>query len=266
MRPSQFLLSILATISSALPIKACADELLIAVSSNFYPTLSEIVSHYHQQSSHRIKLSSGSTGKHYAQILHGAPFDAFFSADMEHVQKLKQQLKQKQSIDDNCCFIYARGRLALWGPEFSNLYEQGADVLSEKFSFIAFANPDLAPYGRATEQVLQYLNRFDEIETRVVQGENITQAYQFVASGAAQLGFVAYSQLLTNPNFIDERNFWLIPESFHAPIKQQAMMLNNKTALVDFMAFVKTRAMGKIISDNGYAAPVKRPMTVKNNN
>ena len=175
---------------------AQAAEIKVAVASNFANVLKEIAVEFQKDTGHQLAITPGATGKFYAQISNGAPFDVFLSADDETPRKLAQEGKAIASSQ----FTYAIGRLALWSPN-PEMVDKNADILKTdkfKFNFIAIANAKVAPYGQAAVQTMQKLGVLTKIEPRVVQGESISQTYQFVSTGNAQLGFVALSQIFEN--------------------------------------------------------------------
>ena len=225
---------------------AQADELLVAVASNFNATMQQIARRFEQQSGYRVRISSGATGKHYAQISHGAPFDVFFAADEKRPRLLQQQgLAQGR-------FTYALGKLVLWSPD-PDLIDGDEQVLSsQRFRFLAIANPKLAPYGRAAQQVLQKLKLWRRLQAQLVRGENVGQAFQYVKSGNAQLGFVAASQLKQGEA---AGSWWQAPQRWYRPIRQQAVRLNNRKATQQFMDFVRSDAVRQLIRQSGYQTP-----------
>lgn len=234
-----------------------AEEIRAAVASNFATTFTSLARAFAGQSRHRVVIATGSTGKHYAQIRHGAPFDLFFAADAERPILLEQQgFAAKGSR-----FIYAYGRLVLWQPQHSlagGLPAEGSaenQVLSDlkraRFRYLAIANPGLAPYGKAAEETLVKLGLWERFSNKIVRGENIAQAFHFVSSGNAQMGFVARSQIINLPN-IDSLHYWDVPGSYYQAIEQQAVILKNSPAATDFMAFVLSPAGTQIIREGGY--------------
>ena len=224
-----------------------ADELSIAVASNFSALMQQIAHRFEQQTGHRVKISSGATGKHFAQIRQGAPFDAFFAADERRPTLLEQQgLAQGR-------FTYAQGKLLLWSPDPALVDDAGRVLASERFRYLAIANPKLAPYGRAAQQVLQKLGLWSALRRRMVRGENIGHAYQFVNSGNAELGFVAASQVL-RADRPQRGSWWRVPENYYAPIRQQAVRLNEKKSTRHFMEFMRSDEIRRLISQNGYQA------------
>jgi len=227
-----------------------ADTLTVAVASNFAETLEALVSEFERHSPHRITLVRGSSGRHYAQIINGAPFDLFFSADSERPEALRQAL----NLPSGRVRSYALGRLVLIGAN-----SQPDAVLRERlkgneFNVLAIANPRLAPYGQAAVETLQALGLWAALEKqpgRLVRGENVAQAYQFVATGNADLGFVALSQVLGT----DIAAYWLIPDEFYAPIDQQLVILRDSEASLALVDFLTGEAASSIIAEAGYALP-----------
>mgnify|MGYP000043873828 FL=1 len=240
---------------------ALADNLRIAVASNFTPTLKQITQRFEQQTEHQISLISGSTGKHYAQIRNGAPFDAFFAADSQRPKRLELEGNALTSSR----FTYAIGKLVLWSPK-ADFFSGSSEILQQDhFHYLAIANPKLAPYGRAAQQVMQAKGVWQSLQGKLVRGENIAQAYQYVQTGNAQLGFVALSQLqlLNQRNHINQKSidseipgsYWLPDQSLYSPIEQQAVLLNDKAAAQQFFRFVQSPEIKQLIQDQGYATP-----------
>lgn len=227
-----------------------ATEIRVAVAANFAQTLKEIATVFEKETGHKVALTQGSTGKLYAQISQGAPFDVLLSADDETPEKLVREGKAVAGSQ----FTYAVGRLALWSPK-SDLVDEGGQVLkTDKFRFIAIANSRVAPYGRAAVQVMQKLGVLNVIEPRVVQGESITQTFQFVSTGNAQLGFVALSQIIENGK-IKSGSAWIVPENMHEALKQDAVLLNSAkdaAAATALLSFLKSDKAKKIIAAHGY--------------
>lgn len=224
-----------------------ADEVRIAVASNFTETIRSIAGEFQEETGHRVILSNGSSGKHYAQIKNGAPFDAFFSADSYRPELLEQQ----GVAIPGSRFTYAVGKLVLWSPQ-PGLVEAGGKVLDEgTFRNLSVANPKLAPYGKAAREVLQKRGLWKKLSRRMVRGENIGQAYQFVKSGNAELGFVALSQI-QRPKMPISGSYWLIHQSLYTPINQQAVLLKDRAAARAFLDFVKRESVAAIIHDFGY--------------
>ena len=229
-----------------LPFNSLAETLRIAVASNFKTTMSKLTTQFEQQTGHKILLSFGSTGKHYAQILHGAPYDIFFAADAERPALLEKQ----QRAHAGSRFTYALGKLVLWSPD-QNLFTDEKVLSSNKFHKLAIANPRLAPYGVAAKQVLQSRKQWQHLQGKLVRGENIAQTYQFVQTGNAQLGFIAYSQVIDKV----KGSFWLVPTSLYSPIEQQAVLLTDNTAAKSFIHFIKSKQTLRLIQESGYDIP-----------
>ena len=235
--------------------EAIADEIKIAVASNFYPTMKELVTHFesitpNSDTTNNIVLISGSSGKHYAQILNGAPFDLFFSAD-----KLRPNMLEKEDIFNNQSrFTYALGKLALWSPFNEYVDSDGQVLYTDDFRFLAIANPKIAPYGVASKETLTSMNLWQDMEEKLVRGENIAQTFQFAKSGNAKLGFVSYSQILSL-NSSSEGSYWLVPQNMYQPIEQQAILLKDSSLGKDFLSFIMSDEALDIIKRNGYDLP-----------
>ena len=235
--------------------EAIADEIKIAVASNFYPTMKELVTHFesitpNSDTTNNIVLISGSSGKHYAQILNGAPFDLFFSAD-----KLRPNMLEKEEVFNNQSrFTYALGKLALWSPFNEYVDSDGQVLYNDDFRFLAIANPKIAPYGIASKETLISMNLWQDMEKKLVRGENIAQTFQFAKSGNAKLGFVSYSQILSL-NSSSEGSYWLVPQDMYQPIEQQAILLKDSTLGKDFLSFIMSDEALDIIKRNGYDLP-----------
>ena len=232
-----------------------ADELKVAVASNFYPTMKVIAKRYELSTAgstghHKVILIPGSSGKHYAQIMNGAPFDVFFSADVERARLLEQ----KGKVVAGTRFTYALGKLVLWSS-IDNYVDSKGEVLNKKdFRYLAIANPKLAPYGKSAEEALRALQLLNNLKGRLVQGENIAQTYQFISSGNAKLGFVAYSQIM-KPDLPIDGSFWEVPQSIYQPIEQQAVLLKDSYIGREFLSFVKSDESLGIIYESGYNLP-----------
>ncbi len=238
---------------SVLANQALADELKIAVAANFLKTIETLGQNFEKQTGHSIKVSGGPTGKLYAQIENGAPFDIFFSADQKSTKKLEDDGKIKAGSR----FIYAQGRLSLWMPNVSAGVE-AVDVLKQAdFKHLALANPKAAPYGTAAEQTLDKLGLLETLRPKFVMGENIGQTYQFVATGNAQLGFVAHSYTV-DPKHVNKGSYWLVPQSYHSPLDQDVVILkkaeNSQTAQA-FVDYVRSAEGRSIIEASGYTVP-----------
>ncbi len=227
---------------------AVAAEARVAVATNFKSTIDEIEIAFEAQSDHEIIVTSGSTGKIYAQIVNGAPVDVFLAADQERPRRLEAGGRAVARSR----FTYAIGRLALWEPGEA---ETGPGRLAGgDYRRLAIANPDLAPYGVAARQVIAALDLDDATEGKFVFGENVGQVFAFVRTQNAELGFVALSQLLTMP--ADVRGaYWTPPQDAYDPIKQDAVILargaDNEAAHA-FVEFLKSDGAVAIIERFGY--------------
>ena len=224
-----------------------AAEIRVAVASNFSDAIKEIAGMFEQQTGHRITLAFGSTGKHYAQIINGAPFEAFFAADVRRPKLLDEEGVARPGSR----FTYAVGKVVLWSPVPDRIDTGGNGLGAGDFKYLAVANPKLAPYGKAAEQILRAQGVWDTLRTRMVRGENIGQTFQFVSSCNAELGFVAYSQI-KRPGATIEGSFWEPPQSLYSPIEQQAVLLKEDPVARQFLDFVKSDAVREIIQEYGY--------------
>jgi molybdate transport system substrate-binding protein len=228
-----------------------AGEVRVAVAANFTSTLNEIAIQFEREIGHTTLISSGSSGKFYAQIKHGAPFDVFLSADATRPQLLEDE----GLAVPGSRFTYAVGRLTLWSPDPHMLKDDGPTVLlNGRFEHLAIANPKTAPYGTAAKQALENLGLWNHLKDRIVQGENIGQTFQFVFSHNAQLGFVALAQVL-DPKINGAGSRWNVPENLHEPLAQDAVLLTNgqyNAAALAFLDFVKGPTARAIIERFGY--------------
>ncbi len=235
--------------------KVMADQIRVAVASNFTSAITELAERFEFKSNHKIVLIFGSTGKHYAQIKHGAPFDAFLAADIIRPKRLEQEGNALLGSR----FTYAIGRVILWSPS-DNIINSNVDILKNdslnyaSFRHLAIANPKLAPYGKAAEEILMSLGIWKDIQSRIVRGESIGQTFQFIKTGNAELGFVAYSQLNAKIGPI-EGSYWKVPQSFYTPIEQQAVLLNDNQTAREFLQFIRSEESKKIIQSFGYSVP-----------
>jgi molybdate transport system substrate-binding protein len=227
-----------------------AGEIQVAVASNYTNAARAIASRFEAGTGHKVTLVFGSTGKHYAQIRNGAPFDLFFAADVQ-----RPELLEKEGIGiAGTRFTYAVGKLVLWSPEPGYVDSLGRVLQQADFRHLAIANPRLAPYGKAAQEVLQALGLWDYLKTRIVRGENVGQTFQFVKSGNARLGFVAFSQL-SGPGQTIQGSFWKVPQTLYAPVEQQAIQLKTGDVANVFLTFVRTEEVLNINRSYGYETP-----------
>lgn len=229
---------------------AQAETVSVAVASNFSAPMQKIAQAFAKDTGHQVQLSFGSTGKFYAQIHNGAPFGVLLAADDTTPKKIAQE----GHGDAATRFTYAIGKLVLWSKDAGYVDDQGAVLQQNNFQHIAIAKPKLAPYGLAAEQALSKLGLLDTLKPKFVQGENIGQTYQFAATGNAQLGFVALSQVMEGGK-IPSGSAWIVPAHMHAPIRQDAIVLNqakDNVAAKALMHYLKGDKARAIISAYGY--------------
>ena len=232
-----------------------ADTLNVAVASNFAETLEAIASEFEAASAHEVRIIRGSSGKHYAQIVNGAPFDVFLSADQARPARL---VEEGRGVNGSLR-TYAVGQLALWSREVSISLGKEYLLNTNNYATIAIANPRLAPYGQAALQALDSLGIDTENGAiRLVLGENIAQAFQFAYSGSADLGLIAYAQTQSQ-NLSNRGSLWRVPASLHDPIRQDMVVLTDSVAAKQFAAFMEGEAATAIIIKNGYLAPTLDP-------
>ena len=230
-----------------------AGEVQVAVASNFSKPMTEIAALFREQTGHEAKLSFGSSGKFTAQIRYGAPFEVFLSADTDKPAVLiKSGLADPASV-----FTYAQGALALWSANPDYIKTDAAILKEGDFRHIALATPELAPYGIAAEQVLQHLALTELLKERIVMGENISQAFQFVQTGNAELGFVAVSQIMRQGEVISG-SAWIVPPAYYQPIKQDAVLLKKglkNPAATELLDFLRSEAVNQVLRAYGYTRP-----------
>lgn len=227
-----------------------AAEVSVAVASNFAAPMQSIASQFAAATGHSAKVAIGSTGKLYAQIDNGAPFGVLLAADADTVRKLESRGRAVPGTR----FTYATGRLVLWSRDPAGVDVKGEILRSGKVGRLALADPRLAPYGRAALEVLQYLKLEPRLRPHFVLGANIAQAYQFVATGNAQLGFVALSQVQLDGR-IRQGSAWVVPATMHAPLHQDAVLLQygrDNPAAVALLAYLRSKEARRIIRSYGY--------------
>ena len=231
--------------------QALADEVQVAVASNFAGPMERIAAAFARDTGHRALVSSGATGKLYAQIKHGAPFGLFLSADARTAARLEAE---GEAIPGSR-FTYAFGHLVLWSTQEGTVDDQGAVLRTGDFGHLAIANPKTAPYGAAAIEVLSRLDLLDKLQPRFVTGENIGQAHQFVASGNAALGFVALSQVVVDGQ-LTGGSAWLVPSNLYSPIQQDAVILKqaaDNPAAHALAEYLKGDAARGIMLTHGYS-------------
>ena len=229
---------------------AAADEAQIAVAANFTAPMKTIIQMFEEDTEHTVKASYGSTGKLYAQIENGAPFEALLAAD----QKRPELLEKEGVAVPGTRFTSAVGTLVLWSAE-PDVVEDGEALLkSGDFNKLAIANPKLAPYGEAAMQTMDALGVKAALEPKLVRGENIAQTYQFVDTGNAEVGFVALSQVMQDGQ-ITKGSGWIVPGDLHEPIRQDAVILDkgkDSAAVTALFAYLKGEKAQAVIHDFGY--------------
>jgi len=248
--PLRLLLAWLAVLAAG---SAQADEVKVAVAANFLAPLQAIAAQFAQETGHRAVLVSGATGKFYAQIRNGAPFEVLLAADDETPAKLEQE----GAAVAGTRFTYAVGKLVLWSPRPGYVDPRGEVLRRGDFRRLALANPKTAPYGAAAVEVLNKLGLFERLAPKFVQGENIAQTQQFVSTGNAELGFLSLSQVWRDGR-LPEGSAWLVPEGLHAPLRQDAALLRpgqGRPAAAALLRYLRSEKARAVIVAFGYALP-----------
>lgn len=251
----------LAVVPAPAPIAAAESthlgrtaEVRVAVAANVARVFEEVAHAFEAQSGARVTQSAGSTGALYAQISHGAPFDVFVAADTLYPARLEQS----GAAVAGTRFTYAIGRLVLWSADASRVSGDGeATLRAADVRKVAIANPKTAPYGRAAVQTLRRLDLWDGLESRIVFGENVGQTFSFVASAAAELGFVAQSQVL-DPRLAGRGSAWVVPDSLYEPLHQDAVLLvhgQTNDAARALLAFLRRGEVLAVLERFGYGLP-----------
>jgi len=230
---------------------AVGEEAVVVVAANFSEVADRLEGLFEAGSEHSVTFVVGSTGKLYAQIVHGAPFDAFLAADQERPKRLESEGLAVAGSR----FTYAVGRLALWSRDPGRIGDDGASTLRQgEFHLLAIANPALAPYGEAARQALARLHLWAGLQGRIVMGETIGQAHALVASGNADLGLVALSYVLSPRNGVAGSR-WDVPPELYAPIRQDAVLLTRAAgneAAREFLSFLRSKRARDVIETYGY--------------
>jgi len=230
---------------AATPVLAADTQ--VAVAANFTEPAKAIAAAFKAETGHTATLSFGSSGQFYTQMAHGAPYEVFLSADAERPEKAEQEGLSVPGTR----FTYAVGRLVLYSKTPGLVDAKGAVLKSDRFAKLAIADPTAAPYGEAAVETMRKLKVYDALAPRIVRGSSITQTYQYVATGNAELGFVALSQVIDEPG----GSRWLVPAADHAPIQQQAVLLRTgekNPAARAFLTFLKSPTAIGIIKRYGY--------------
>jgi molybdate transport system substrate-binding protein len=226
-----------------------ADEISVAVAANFTAPMKQIAAEFEKDTGHKVVASFGSTGKFYAQIKNGAPFEVLLTADDETTTKL---IKENAAVAGSQ-FTYAVGKLVLWSAKPGFVDGAGAVLKKGGFTHIALADPKLAPYGAAATEAMKAMGVYDALQPKLVTAENIAQAHQFVSSGNSKLGFVALSQVLKDGKI--EGSSWLVPANLYKSIRQDAVILEKgkgKPAADALMNYLKGDKAKTIIKSFGY--------------
>ena len=237
----------------AMPGLAVGEVALVAVAANFAEVMERLEADFEAESPHGITVTTGSTGKLYAQIVNGAPFDLLLAADQARPELLEQQGIAVRGTR----FTYASGRLSLWSADPAAFDGDGAAWLRRGgFRRLAIANPDLAPYGVAARQVLESLGVHEAVAGRLVFGENVGQVHAMVATGNAEAGLVARAYV-ASPRNREPGSRWDVPADLHAPIRQDAVLLmraEDNSAARDLLAFLRREDVRQVIADYGYGS------------
>lgn len=233
-----------------LPLPLLAAQTTVAVASNFTAPMKALAQAFERDTGHPLTLAFGATGQFYAQIRNGAPFAVLLSADDDTPLKLEREGLAVAGTR----LTYATGRLALWSRQPGLVDPQGQVLRTGRFDKLAIANPKLAPYGTAALQTLQALGLHERLTPKLVEGANVTQAYQFAASGNAALAFVAVAQVFENGQ-LREGSAWVVPDTLHEPLAQDAVLLKvgqNNPAAAALLQYLRTEKAQAIIRSYGY--------------
>jgi molybdate transport system substrate-binding protein len=247
---ARFIQSLTALLLALIAHAACAAEVQVAVAANFTAPMRRIAASFEQATGHKAQLAFGSTGKFYAQIRNGAPFDVLLAADDETPVRLE---KEALAVAGSR-FTYSIGQLALWSAKPGYVDAEGTVLRQGAFRHLALANPKLAPYGAAAVETLDKLGLLAALQPKFVQGENIAQTFQFVSTGNAELGFVALSQVVEGGK-LKSGSAWVVPSSLHAPIRQDAVLLargKDNPAALALLQYLKEDEARAIIKAYGY--------------
>ena len=230
-----------------------AGEVNAAVASNFSAPMKQIAALFEKESGDTVKLSFGSTGKFYAQIKGGAPFDVFVAAD----SATPQRLEEEGMTVNGSRFVYALGNLVLWSAQPGYVDDKGEVLHKGGYGKLAIADPKLAPYGMAAKETLEKMNLWDSVQGKLVMGENITQAYQFAATGNVEIAFAALSQVMRDGK-VSAGSWWIVPPQMYNPIRQSAVLLSgakDRKAAQAFLAFLKSKQAAVVMRSFGYELP-----------
>jgi len=229
---------------------AFADEVQVAVAANFTAPIQAIAKDFEKDTGHKLVAAFGATGQIYTQIKNGAPYEVFLSAD----DSTPARLEQEGDTVKGSRFTYATGTLALWSAKEGYVDGNGDVLKGNTFEHLSIANPKTAPYGLAATQVLAKLGLTDATKAKLVEGQSISQAYQFVSTGNAELGFVALSQIYKDGK-VSNGSAWIVPAQLHDPIKQDAVILNkgkDNVAAKALVQYLKGPKAAAVIKSFGY--------------
>ncbi|WP_276487759.1 molybdate ABC transporter substrate-binding protein [Ectopseudomonas mendocina] len=227
-----------------------ADEVKVAVAANFTAPFQALAPAFEKATGHKLVASFGATGQFYAQINNGAPFDVLLSAD----DTTPARLESENATASGSRFTYAIGSLVLWSADASYLDGTDAALKAGQFRHLAVANPKAAPYGLAAAQVLDRLGLSEAVKAKLVEGQNITQAHQFVSTANAELGFVALSQVYRDGK-LGSGSAWIVPQALYDPIRQDAVILRqgaNNPAATALVEYLKGAEAARVIESFGY--------------
>jgi molybdate transport system substrate-binding protein len=247
-------------VGSILPPRFCAaQEITVAAAADLQFAMQDIAARFQKETGKSVKLIYGSSGNFFQQIQNGAPFDMFFSANLDYAKKLEEAgLTQPGSY-----YQYAKGKIVIWVPNDSKLdLSSGLQaLLNPSIKKIAIANPQHAPYGQAAVAAMQKKNIYDEVKDKLVLGENISQTAAFVVSGSADVAIVALS-LALSPNMKDKGRYAEVPAVEYPPIEQACVILSsstNKHTAQQFLSFIKTPAIDQLLRTYGFGVPDRSP-------
>lgn len=251
MKPTHLMSCLLVCLAGAAS-SVRADEISVAVAANFTAPMQAIAAGFEKETGHKVLAAYGATGKFYAQIRNGAPFEVLLTADEETPARL---IKENAAVAGSQ-FTYAIGKLVLWSAKPAIVDGAGAVLKAGGFNHLAIANPKLAPYGAAAVEVMKGLGVYASVQPKIVTGESIAQTHQFISTGNALLGFVALSQVLKDGKI--DGSSWIVPATLYAPIRQDAVILEKgkgKPAAEALMKYLKSDKARAIIQSFGYALP-----------
>lgn len=229
---------------------AVAGEVQVAVAANFSAPMQEIAHDFERDSGHKVLVSVGATGKFYAQIKNGAPFEVLLAADSETASRLSAEGNAVAGSQ----FTYAIGKLVLWSPTPGLVDDKGQVLKSANITHVSYCNPKVAPYGAAAVEAMKSLGVYEALKSKLVEGDSVGQAYLFVSTGSAQVGFVALSQVYKDGK-IASGSAWILPANLYAPIRQDAVVLTkgkDNVAAADFVRYLKSDKAKAVMRAYGY--------------